>query len=227
MTQRALGPDGTIVGKYDENSMLNSIVYEVEFSDGQVNEYSANVIAENMLTQVDSDGFSMSLMEGIVDYRKDDAMAVSKADIHIITRRGQKKSRKITVGWKLLVRWKDQSESWIHLKDMKESHPVEVAEFAKVRGIADDLAFIWWVPCTLRKRDIILLAVRSHIRKATHKYRIEIPNNNEHAYEIDRKQAPPFGRMRSQRRCTMLVSHSRYWKNSRRPQSEGPKLLDT
>jgi hypothetical protein len=180
------------VGKYDENPMLNSIVYDVEFPDGQVREYSANVIAENMLTQVDSDGFSTSLMEGIIDYRKDETTAVSKANMHIVTRQGQKKLRKTTVGWKLLVRWKDQSESWIHLKDMKESHPVEVAEFAKAQGISDDPAFIWWVPYTLQKRDIILSAVKSRIRKTTHKYRIEIPNNIEHAHEIDRKTGTTF-----------------------------------
>ena len=57
--------------------MLNSVVYEVEFPDGQVKEYSANTIAENMLTQVDSDGFTTTLMDGIVDYKKDPATAVS------------------------------------------------------------------------------------------------------------------------------------------------------
>jgi hypothetical protein len=67
-----------------------------------------------------------------------------------------------------------------------------VSEFSKARGIADDPAFIWWVPYTLRKRDIILSAVRSRIRKTTHKYGIEIPNNNEHAYEIDRKTGTTF-----------------------------------
>ena len=36
--------------------------------DSQVQEYAANLIAENMLTQVDTDGFSTTLMEGIVDY---------------------------------------------------------------------------------------------------------------------------------------------------------------
>jgi hypothetical protein len=81
---------------------------------------------------------------------------------------------------------------------MKESHPVEVAEFAKARGIADDPAFIWWVPYTLRKRDIILSAVKSRIRKTTHKYGIEIPgieipNNIEHANEIDRKTGTTKG----------------------------------
>jgi hypothetical protein len=47
---------------------MNSIVYEIEFPDGQVKEYSANVIAENVLTQVVSDGFSTSLMDAIGDY---------------------------------------------------------------------------------------------------------------------------------------------------------------
>ncbi len=44
VTQRALGPDGTVAGRYDENPMLNSIVYEVEFPDGEVKEYAANTI---------------------------------------------------------------------------------------------------------------------------------------------------------------------------------------
>ena len=35
---------------------------------------------------------------------------------------------------KLLVKWKDKSESWIKLADMKESHPVEVAEYARANG---------------------------------------------------------------------------------------------
>ena len=40
--RRALGPDGTSVGTYDENPYLNSMVYEVEFPDGQTKEYAAN-----------------------------------------------------------------------------------------------------------------------------------------------------------------------------------------
>jgi hypothetical protein len=190
--KRALGHDGTTVGTYDDNPMLNSIIYEVEFPDGQVKEYSANTIAENMLTQVDSDGFTLTMMEGIVDYQKDDATAVSKQDMFVVTARGQKRQRKTTTGWKLLVKWKDQSESWIHLKDMKESHPVEVAEFATARGIADEPAFVWWVPYTLRKRDVILSAVRSRIRKTTHKYGIEIPMHLEHTYAIDKKNENTF-----------------------------------
>ena len=47
----ALRSDRMVSGKYDDNPFLNSITYEDEFSVGQVNEYSANFIVENMLTQ--------------------------------------------------------------------------------------------------------------------------------------------------------------------------------
>lgn len=129
-----------------------------------------------------------------VDYKKDEATAVAKADMYVVTRRGGKRLRKTTCGWKLLIKWKDDTESWIPLKDLKESHPVEVAEFAKARGIADEPAFMWWVPYTLRKRDIILSAVKSRIRKTTHKYGIEIPTSIEHAYKIDERNQNTFWR---------------------------------
>jgi hypothetical protein len=194
VTKRAIGPDGITAGTYDENPYLNSMIYEVEFPDGQIKEYAANVIAENMLTQVDADGFSLTMLEAIIDYRKDEAVAVQKADMHVQTRRGQKKQRKTTVGWSLLVKWTDSSEAWIPLKDLKESHPCETAEFAKARGIADEPAFAWWVPYTLRKRDIILSKVKARIRKTTHKYGIEIPTSVTHAMEIDDKNKNTFWR---------------------------------
>ena len=58
VTQRTSGPDGKVTGTYDNNPYINTIIYDVKFHDGQVKEYAANVIAETMLTQVDSDGMS-------------------------------------------------------------------------------------------------------------------------------------------------------------------------
>ena len=94
-----------------------------------------------MLTQVDSDGFTMTMMGDIIDHKKDAATAVSKDDMYITTRRGNKQKRITTCGWKLLVQWKDGNESWVHFKNLKESHPMELAEYAKARGIADKPAF--------------------------------------------------------------------------------------
>lgn len=85
VTKRALGPDGNVAGTYDENPCLNTMIYGAEFPDGQLKEYAANVIAENMLSQVDSDGFSLTMMEAITDYRKDDTVAVPKTDKYLTT----------------------------------------------------------------------------------------------------------------------------------------------
>jgi hypothetical protein len=69
---------------------------------GTIREY------ELVTQKVDSDGYSLMLMTGIVfNYRrKNEAAAVSKDDV---TRRGQKRLGPSTTGWHLLVRWKDTS----------------------------------------------------------------------------------------------------------------------
>jgi hypothetical protein len=81
------------------------MMHEVEFPDGQLKEHAANVIAENMLTQVDSDGCSLTMMEAITDYQKEETVAVPMNDKYLVTASGQKRLWKTTVGWKLLVKW--------------------------------------------------------------------------------------------------------------------------
>ena len=58
-----------------------------------------------------------------------------------MTRHGEKRLKKTNIGWKLMIRWMDGLESWIYLKGMKELHLIEVAEFSKSRGIADEPDF--------------------------------------------------------------------------------------
>ena len=69
VTGRSIGPDGMTTGTWDESPVINSIVYDVEFPDGEVKEYAANIIAENMLSQVDSEGFTLTLMDSILDVK--------------------------------------------------------------------------------------------------------------------------------------------------------------
>ena len=185
VARRSHDADGRTTGTYHDNPFLNTITYDVEFPDGQVKEYGANITAENMLTQVDLDGSSLSLMDSIIDHRWDPSQAIPIEDKYITTKSGQQWLWKTTKGWKLLIRWKDKSKTWINLADMKEVHLVETGEYARARGISNDPAFAWWVPYTLRKREVILTAVKNQIRKMTHKYGIEIPRDVEHAHEID------------------------------------------
>jgi hypothetical protein len=190
---RSKTDDGEYIGTYDDNPLLNSMTYDVEFSDGEIREYSANIIAENMYSQVDANGHVHSLLDSIIDHSKDEK-AIDKDDMYTTTKSGQRRIRKSTQGWKLLVLWKDGSEQWIPLKILKESHPVEVAEFAVSRGIDAEPAFCWWTPYTLRKRDRIISAVKSRIAKTSHKYGVEIPNNIEHAFLLDKQNGNTFWR---------------------------------
>ena len=185
VARRSLDADGRATGTYHDNPFLNTITYDIEFPDGQVKEYGANSIAENLLTQVDLDGYSLSLMDSIIDHQRDPSQAIPMEDKHITTKSGQIRLRTTTKGWKLLIKRKDKSEVWINLADMKKAHPVETVEYARARGISNEPAFAWWVPYTLRKREVILAAVKSRIRKTTHKYGIKIPRDMEHAHEID------------------------------------------
>jgi hypothetical protein len=88
--------------------------------------------------------------------------------------------------------WHDNSKQWLSLSILKESNPVEVAEYVKARGIDKEPAFAWWVPYTLRKRDVIIAAVKARARKTTHKYGLEIPQNVNHAHSIDKKNGNNF-----------------------------------
>ena len=71
------------------------------------------------------------------------------------------------------------------MRILKESNPVETLEYAKAGGIHDEAAFYWWVPYVLRKRERIIAAVKGRIKKATHKYGIEVPVTVEDAKRRD------------------------------------------
>ena len=161
--RRSRNEDGEIVGTHNENPLMNTLVYDVEFPDGEVREYSANILAENMYAQVDADGHTHTMLDSIIDYSKD-GNAVSKEDGYVITKRGRKRRRMTTAGWMLNVLWKDGSEQWIPLAIMKESHPLETADFAVSRNINDEPAFAWWTPFILRKRDRVISGMIARVK---------------------------------------------------------------
>ena len=105
-----------------------------------------------------------------MDHQRDDEKELQHHDKYVQTKNGRYHLRKTTKGWELLIKWKDKSESWIKLADMKESHPDEVAEYARASGIDKEPVFKRWVPRTLKKRQVILAALKKRIRKTTHKY---------------------------------------------------------
>ena len=75
---------------------------------------------------------------------------------------------------------------------MKESYPIETAEYAISRGTDDEPACLWWVGPTLKRRKAIIAALTTRMRQTKHKYGIEIPTSIEHAKELDRKDGSDF-----------------------------------
>jgi len=54
--KRIRDEDGNPVGQRHNNPILDTRRYEVQFGDGSTIEYTANLVAENMLSQSDSEG---------------------------------------------------------------------------------------------------------------------------------------------------------------------------
>jgi hypothetical protein len=190
VAKRMLDADGRPVGRSNSNPILDTREYEVEFEDGVVLRYAANVIAENLYSQIDGEGRRYLVMESIVDHKKDKS-AVSKDDEFVVVK-GKRVRRMTTKGWKLCIRWKDGSTSWEPLKNLKETNPVEVAEYAVAMGIAGEPAFSWWVPFTLKKRNRIIAAVNKRYMLRTHKFGVEIPKTVRQALEIDKATGTTF-----------------------------------
>ncbi len=156
--RRAVDSNGKVIGEWDSNPILNTLVYECEFNDWTIKEYLVNVIASNIYEEGDADGFSSSLLYNIADH-KSSGEAIKMTDMYITTRTGTQRMRQTTVGWSFLVKWGDESQQWIDLKILKESNPVQVGAYVIARGIQDEPAFAWWVPYIMRKRDIIVYGI--------------------------------------------------------------------
>ena len=71
--------DGNPVGQACSNPILDTHEYKVEFTDGSREIYMANLIAENMYSQVSEEGQQYTLMSEIIDH-KADVRALSKDD---------------------------------------------------------------------------------------------------------------------------------------------------
>ena len=100
-----------------------------------------------------------------------------------------------TRGWKLLVEWKDSNSSWVSSNDMKDSYPLETAEYSVMNMISTEPTFTWWVPHVLWKRIWIINKVKSKYWKHTHKYGIRLPYSVEEVLRIDEETGTGFWRM--------------------------------
>jgi hypothetical protein len=74
IVKRARTENGDPIGRRNPNAFLDTRKYEVELSDGTTEEFYANVIAENLFSQIDSEGRQYVLMNEISDHRRDETV---------------------------------------------------------------------------------------------------------------------------------------------------------
>ena len=140
MVSRVKDKDVKLKGNYNKNPILDTRVYDVMFLDGAVCQYAANIIAENMYYQVDSNSYHTILLKEITDHRKS-VMSVPIDDKFVVSKNISKSLRKSTKGWDFLCLWKYGSTAWAPLKDLKESNPVDIAEYVVGNKIPEETAF--------------------------------------------------------------------------------------
>ena len=58
---------------------MKSLLYKVEYPDGTTDQLADNIIAENMMSQVDSEGYNYQVLTEVNDRKKDDS-AMSRVD---------------------------------------------------------------------------------------------------------------------------------------------------
>ena len=185
VVERARHPDGRKIGSPHRNPMLDTREYLVEFPDQSRHRYYANTIAENLYSQCDSSGYRFRVLEEIIDHRQTDAALVGDARFRTL-RNGMRVPIKSTRGHQFCVKFKGNETEWLDVKTVKESNPIEAAEFAVAMGLADEPAFSWWVKDVLRHKASIISKVKSKYWKTTHMFGIKLPHSVEEALELDR-----------------------------------------
>ena len=93
VTKRLRDADGIPIGMANENPILDSRMYEVEYQYSTKASLAANYIAENLFTQVDQEGDRHVLLDELIDYRVN-GHKVKLQDAFITTGTGTRSNRK-------------------------------------------------------------------------------------------------------------------------------------
>ena len=184
--KRVIDDDGKPKGIRTNNYMTDTAEYVVADLDGNEEVITANVIAENLLAQTDDEGHRHLMLDEILDVKMDKD-AVPKERGLRANHHGTTTRVRTLKGWHVLARWKGGMMEWVELKDIKDSYPVEMAEFAVASQIQDEPAFAWWVPYTMKKWNQIISKIKSKYWQRTHKYGVRMPKSVKEAYEIDKE----------------------------------------
>ena len=95
--------NGNMIGRYNKNPILDTCVYEVAFSWGEITELAGNIIAESMYAQCDVDGDEYLYLEAFVNHRKSSSALSVKGQKIVV--KGKETLRNSTAGWNICCKW--------------------------------------------------------------------------------------------------------------------------
>ena len=133
---------GRPIGIASDNPIIDTRMYEVKYQDGHMAALTGNLIAENIFAQVDEEGNRSVLFDEIVDVRTDGTQVLQQ-DAFRTTSSGTQRRVITTKGWEVNLKWKDRSTTRNKLKDIKDSYPVQLAEYAVENRVSEEPAFAW------------------------------------------------------------------------------------
>ena len=87
--RRKINDNGNPIGTESTTPLVDTRAYEIEFIDGTTETLTANIIAENLLAQVDEEGHMQILLDDIIDYRSNNYV-VHNSDAFIKTSTGNR-----------------------------------------------------------------------------------------------------------------------------------------
>jgi hypothetical protein len=131
---RKCDQEGNSIGTYNKNPILNNIVYLAEFPDGSISECAANIIAESIYNQVNDDGYDSTLFHSIIGHEYEPlTIDNSITNENLVS--------KSTEGWEICLQWTDGSTSWQPMIDVKNSFPVQLADYALCSKLQEEAGF--------------------------------------------------------------------------------------
>ena len=183
--ERKRGPDGTPIGRRNDNPIMDTREYVVQYPDGTEDSLTYAKVVEHIYSQIDAEGNQLHIFSDIVGHRKN-KRAVDKAD-QFVERGGNRYKKKTTAGWDLEVEWKDGTTSWLPLTTLKKDNPLEVAQYAVQNKIDYEPAFDWWAKeCLKRSKRLIGKARSRSYKRSGFKYGIMVPMRVNEAMQLDK-----------------------------------------
>ena len=88
--------------------------------------------------------------------------------------------------------WKDGTSSWIPLSLLKESNPLETAQYAKFHNLMDEPTFAWWIKRVIKKAHLIVKVTTHCAVKKKIKFGVVVPELYEEALALDQENGNDY-----------------------------------